>query len=159
MTLNKIPKWFKWIPAAILVFCLLLTGLNIAYASDASDEYVSEKVDIANENDWGEYSEIGGTFFVILDGEPYTINIENSYVTFESGVPEVYDYKIVTTESKFDRWWKIAESYFDDGELSLKEKYIDIPWLYINTPIQKFGSAGNIAYAMQGVGKTAVNII
>ena len=163
MTLNKLPKWFprqlKWLPLIIVVFCLLLTGLNIVSASEAGEEYIAEKIDIANKNDWGEYSWIEGTYLVILDGEPYTIYLEDSQASFEPGVPEIYNYKIITTQSGFDKWWKIAEYYFENGKLSWKQKYIDIPWLYLNTPIQKFGSAGNIAYAVQSVGKTTVNIV
>ena len=152
------PKWIKWLPLTIVVFCLLLTGLNIVSASESSDEYINEKIDIANENDWGEYSWIEGTYLVILDNEPYTIYLEDSQASFEPGVPEIYDYKIITTQSGFDKWFKIAEYYFENGKLSWKQKYIDIPWLYLNTPIQRFGTTGNIAYAVQSIGKTTVNI-
>lgn len=158
MTMNM-PTWIKWLPLTIVVFCLMLTGLNIVSASDVSDEYISEKIDIANENDWGEYSFIEGTYFVILDGEPYTIYLEDGQASFEPGVPEIYDYKIITTQSGFDKWWKVAENYFENGKISWKQKYFDIPWLYLNTPIQKFGSAGNIAYAVQSAGKTTLNIV
>ena len=155
----KVPVWIKWFPLVIVVFCLLLTGLNVVSASEANDEYISEKINIANENDWRDYSCIEGTYFIILDGEPYTIHLEDSQASFEPGVPEIYDYKIITTQSNFDNWWKIVESYFENGKISWKEKYFEIPRLYLNTPIQKFGSAGNIAYAIQNVGKTTVNIV
>lgn len=163
MSLNKVPKWvpkwLKWVPLMIVVFCLLLTGLNIISASEPGEEYIAEKIDIANENDWGEYSWIEGTYFVILDDEPYMIYLEDNQASFEPGVPEIYNYKIITTMSDFDKWWNIAEYYFENGKFSWKQKYFDIPWLYLNTPIQKFGTAGNIAYAVQSVEKTTVNIV
>ena len=159
MSFNKIPKWFKWLPVIMIVWCLLLVTLDIALASDVNDEYISEKIDIANGNDWGRYSEINSTFFVILDEEPYTIYIDNGQASFESGAPEIYDYKIITTKIKADKWWKIAEYYFENGKFTIKQKYFDIPWLYLNTSIQEFGTTGNIAYALQMVYKTTINII
>ena len=159
MSLNKMPKRLKWLPILMIVWCLFLSGLDIALASDINDEYIKDKIDTANINDWGDYSEINSTFFVIFDKEPYTIYINNGQASFESGVPEIFDYKIITTKSNADKWWKIVEYYFDNGKFTMKQKYLDIPWLYLNTPVQKFGSSGNIAYAVQIVQKTTINII
>ncbi|MCK4665562.1 hypothetical protein KAU33_02365 [Candidatus Dependentiae bacterium] len=159
MSLDKVPKRLKWLPIIMIVWCLVLSGLEIALASDINDEYINEKISIANDNDWGEYSEINSTFFLILDGEPYTIYIENNEASFEYGVPEIYDFKVITTKSNADKWWKIAGYYFENGEFTMRQKYLDIPWLYFNTPIQAFGTTGNIAYAVQIVQKTAINII
>lgn len=159
MSLDKVPKRLKWLPILVVVWCLFLVGLDLVLASDINDEYISDKIDIANNNDWGQYSGMNSTFFVIIDQEPYTIYIENGQASFEPGIPEVYDYKIITTKSEADKWWKIAEYYFENGEFTMRQKYLDIPWLYLNTPIQKFGTTGNIAYAVQTVQKTTINII
>jgi len=154
-----VPSMLKWLPLIVVVFCLMLLCLNAASASDINDEYLAEKIDIANSQDWGVYSEMEGTYFLILDEEPYTIFIQENVASFESGVPEIYNYKIITTKDDFNKWWKIAEYYFENDKFSWKQRYFDIPWLYLNTPIQRFGSAGNIAYAIQGMQKTTVNVI
>lgn len=159
MSLDKVPKRLKWLPILIVIWCLFLSGLEIAFASDVNDEYISDKIDIANSNDWGQYSEMNNTFLVIIDQEPYTIFIENGQASFDFGIPEVYNYKIITTKSDADKWWKIAEYYFENGEFTIKQKYLDIPWLYLNTPVQEFGTTGNIAYAVQIAQKTVINII
>lgn len=159
MTQKIVPVMVKWLPLAVIAFCLMLLGLNAVSASDINDEYLTEKIEIANSQDWGAYSEMQGTYLLILDEEPYTILIQENTAAFGSGVPELYDYKIITTKDDFDKWWKIAEYYLENGKFSWKQRYLEIPWLYINTPIQKFGSTGNIAYAIQGMQKTTVNII
>lgn len=144
---------------SIVVICWILIILTSMGSASITEDYITEKVTIANENDWGRYSEITGTYFVILDEEPYTFYIENGTITFESGIPEMYDYKIITSTSNVNKWWKIVEYYFENGDFTFKQKYLDIPWLYFNTPIQEYGTTGNIAYAVQIVEKTTINII
>lgn len=133
--------------------------LTIASGNVATDIYMQEKSKYANTQDWGEYKDISANFYVILDGEPYLVQISNGKVLeVKAGVPVSYDYQIVVSQKNADRWWSITLYYFEHHKFTWKQKCIDIPYLYLTTPIKKSTGSYNLAWSVSNVGKTVINL-
>ena len=145
----------------ILMTLMILTSSVSALtaSSIATDNYINEKAKFANTQDWRNYDDLYGNFYVILDGEPYLVQISNGKVVeVKAGTPVSYDYKIVTTTKTADKWWEVATYYFEHGEFSNTQRYIVIPWLYLTTCIEIEGRE-NFACQVVGAYESSINII
>ncbi len=133
---------------AVLIILVLLIStstaelLTITAQSTVMDNYVNDKAKFLNNVEWGDrYESIEANFYLIIDDEPYLIQVIDGKVKdVKSGVPNSYDYKITTTTKNADKWWKIVEYYFEHDKLTCKQKYWDIPWLLWNTDIEAYGN-------------------
>lgn len=116
--------------------------LTITAESAVMDKYVNDKAKYLNTVNWGDrYESIEANFYLIIDGEPYLIQVIDGKVKeVKSGVPNTWDYKITTTTKNADKWWKIVEYYFEHDKLTFRQKYWDIPWLLWNTDIEAYGN-------------------
>jgi len=152
----------------IVLMILLISLIQVGQAEElvvlsannvVTDSYMLEKTKFANTQDWGQYDFAEANFFIVIDGEPYLVQVIDGKVKeVKAGVPVTYDYKIVTTTKVANKWWAIAEYYFEHGELTLKQKYWDIPLLKLQTPIEVEGTRGNIAFMIAGVRGSLVTI-
>ena len=148
--------------STILIILLLLLpvaqGIELTAQSTATDIYMLEKTKWANTQDWGEYDNIEANVYLILDGEPYLVQIINGRVKeVKAGVPNTYDYKVTTTTKNANKWMVIAEYYVEHGKLTFCQKYWEIPLLKLQTPVQRNGTHGNVAYMASSIGNAIIH--
>ena len=148
--------------STILILLLLLLpvaqGIELTAQSTATDIYMIEKTKWANTQDWGAYDNIEANVYLELDGEPYLVQIINGQVKeIKAGVPNTYDYKITTTTKNANKWMNIAEYYAEHGKLTFRHKYWEIPVLKLQTPVQRNGTHGNVAYMASSVGNAIIH--
>jgi len=153
--------------ALMVLLAIMIPLVQAGHAEDiaasvnsvTTDSFMLEKVKYANTHDWGQYDFAEANFCIIIDGEPYLMQIKDGKVKeIKAGEPVTYDYKIVTSTKVAEKWWKIAEYYFEHGELTMKQKYWDIPLLKLQTPIETHGIGGNIAFMVSCVKYSRISI-
>ena len=148
--------------STILILLLLLLpvaqGIELTAQSTATDIYMIEKTKWANTQDWGEYDNIEANVYLELNGEPYLVQVINGQVKeIKAGVPNTYDYKITTTTKNANKWMNIAEYYAEHGKLTFRHKYWEIPILKLQTPVQRNGTHGNVAYMASSIGNAIIH--
>ena len=143
----------------VILFVLMALFVQTGIAASPVENYINEKADYASAQDVGEYEGFNADVYLVFDGENFLVAIDNGKVTeVKMGIPDEYDYKITTTRERADQWWEIALYYFENQELTWKQRYIDIPWLFLNTPIV-CDDDSNFAAMVQNAKESVINLV
>ena len=148
---------------ALLFVLILLTlpaqALTITAENSVTNSFMQEKISYFNQQDWQEYNNAQGNYYVIMDDQHYLIQVNRGKVIdIGEGVPPTWDYKIVTSQKNAEKWSEIAQYYVEHGEFKFRHRYWDIPILRLQTSIQQKGKVGNIAYIASAVTNSNINI-
>ena len=141
---------------AITLLIMPAQAIALSAENSVTNTYMQEKTKYLNQQDWRQYNNTQGNYYIVLDDQHYLVQInQGKIVDVKEGVPNTYDYKIVTDTKTANKWFSIADHYLEHGELTFRHRYWDLPILRLQTSIQRRGTYGNVAQIASAI-KTSI---